>query len=686
MPLLQNHTAQSQPPELALSLPRFHPTMDTSSYYLQLRSQPCSRHRREWCNLCRNQHRQLVILSQTQPASAHGGVNGARLPAPKRKRQPDPLRDGDASPGSDPLDLCDFTQDAIDVTWDEIVLDHKDGEAEDEGEDPTAAFSPRDNPCAVCWGILKDPVATACGHTFCARCLSRWAARTTNGSSCPVCRRHIDSFHSERIWVSGGTVKRHIRDCRRGWGKGVHTAVVPDAVAAAAVNALPARCPFRTGNSRKLAVSWPHCKCEDTSDGTVAGECPARSFGACTRPQPPASTTVYTLAVQRLISSQQKARIVADGRDANDSSLLLDFLKDYSLDASTRSTSAAAGAGAAGVAADREPACATAVCLWTGTIGQLESHLQHDCPCATAVCPNAGCGEVLRRATARLHLKVCGHQTSVCGDCRKPVKHMDARIHPLQCPEGLVPCPHGCTEQRACTKEELQELLRGIPDSPDAPASSSAHAAGSATAATQVATQRRGGDRIAAAPASGTAPQEDDATAGTGGAVAAVKAGPQPELHSRAVEATPATEHAGTFVRLFPRRMIQAHARVCPQAVVPCRFSEVLSCSWRGQRRHRQPHELAWGHVERLIKKCAYSQRRGLHSTANAWARTRSRSRSPPRSRRRRMETPIIHGDLGSSDDDSFVGPRLPSHALEQDASASGVPVVAYANGLRPYM
>lgn len=40
--------------------------------------------------------------------------------------------------------------------------------------------------CQVCYGLLLDPLTTACGHTFCRKCVARVL---DHSSSCPICRR-----------------------------------------------------------------------------------------------------------------------------------------------------------------------------------------------------------------------------------------------------------------------------------------------------------------------------------------------------------------------------------------------------------------------------------------------------------------------------------------------------------------
>mmetsp|Transcript_35716 Transcript_35716/g.79442 ORF Transcript_35716/g.79442 Transcript_35716/m.79442 type:complete len:242 (+) Transcript_35716:181-906(+) len=52
--------------------------------------------------------------------------------------------------------------------------------------------------CAICYGLLLDPVVGRCGHDFCLRCLERWCseqrARSGRPPSCPLCRTPLMDF------------------------------------------------------------------------------------------------------------------------------------------------------------------------------------------------------------------------------------------------------------------------------------------------------------------------------------------------------------------------------------------------------------------------------------------------------------------------------------------------------------
>ena len=41
--------------------------------------------------------------------------------------------------------------------------------------------------CALCRGLLNDPLTISCGHTFCRKCLVREQTKTRPGPACKVC-------------------------------------------------------------------------------------------------------------------------------------------------------------------------------------------------------------------------------------------------------------------------------------------------------------------------------------------------------------------------------------------------------------------------------------------------------------------------------------------------------------------
>ena len=43
--------------------------------------------------------------------------------------------------------------------------------------------------CIICTETFQDPVTTACGHSFCKKCLDR--SLTFNDITCPLCKEHL---------------------------------------------------------------------------------------------------------------------------------------------------------------------------------------------------------------------------------------------------------------------------------------------------------------------------------------------------------------------------------------------------------------------------------------------------------------------------------------------------------------
>ncbi|KIW66712.1 hypothetical protein PV04_06017 [Phialophora macrospora] len=62
--------------------------------------------------------------------------------------------------------------------------------------------------CQVCYQIMLDPSTTACGHTFCRKCLSR---AMDHSNYCPMCRRLLPLVHTEQTESSNKRVIRLIQ-------------------------------------------------------------------------------------------------------------------------------------------------------------------------------------------------------------------------------------------------------------------------------------------------------------------------------------------------------------------------------------------------------------------------------------------------------------------------------------------
>jgi len=53
--------------------------------------------------------------------------------------------------------------------------------------------------CIICCGILREPVVTHCGHTFCRDCVNRWIKTER---SCPVCRKPCHKLSKPPVLVT----------------------------------------------------------------------------------------------------------------------------------------------------------------------------------------------------------------------------------------------------------------------------------------------------------------------------------------------------------------------------------------------------------------------------------------------------------------------------------------------------
>lgn len=56
--------------------------------------------------------------------------------------------------------------------------------------------------CGICLSILKDAIATPCGHLFCSGCLRRWEQSVFPEIKCPKCRKSFKMEDTIRTYNS----------------------------------------------------------------------------------------------------------------------------------------------------------------------------------------------------------------------------------------------------------------------------------------------------------------------------------------------------------------------------------------------------------------------------------------------------------------------------------------------------
>lgn len=104
--------------------------------------------------------------------------------------------------------------------------------------------------CSICLQLLNDPVTTACGHSYCLRCINAfWDERNTSREdySCPQCRQTYTSRPVlKRSILVATLLEEHERTAS-------HNA---DAAAAAAAAPGDVQCDACTGTKRR---AWMFC-------------------------------------------------------------------------------------------------------------------------------------------------------------------------------------------------------------------------------------------------------------------------------------------------------------------------------------------------------------------------------------------------------------------------------------------
>lgn len=59
--------------------------------------------------------------------------------------------------------------------------------------------------CGICLSILKDAIATPCGHLFCSGCLRKWEQSIFPEIKCPKCRKTFKMEDTIRMYNSSSS-------------------------------------------------------------------------------------------------------------------------------------------------------------------------------------------------------------------------------------------------------------------------------------------------------------------------------------------------------------------------------------------------------------------------------------------------------------------------------------------------
>eukprot|EP00735_Rhodelphis_limneticus_P005006 TRINITY_DN16697_c0_g1::TRINITY_DN16697_c0_g1_i1::g.23605::m.23605 TRINITY_DN16697_c0_g1::TRINITY_DN16697_c0_g1_i1::g.23605 ORF type:complete len:146 (+),score=-10.33,sp/Q5R7T5/RNF41_PONAB/44.78/3e-30,zf-C3HC4/PF00097.20/4.2e-11,zf-C3HC4/PF00097.20/1.9e+03,zf-C3HC4_2/PF13923.1/2e-09,zf-C3HC4_2/PF13923.1/9.2e+02,zf-TRAF/PF02176.13/6e+03,zf-TRAF/PF02176.13/0.17,zf-TRAF/PF02176.13/1.6e-05,zf-TRAF/PF02176.13/0.00072,zf-C3HC4_3/PF13920.1/5.1e-09,zf-RING_2/PF13639.1/7.8e-09,zf-C3HC4_4/PF15227.1/4.2e-0 len=66
--------------------------------------------------------------------------------------------------------------------------------------------------CVICSGVMREPLSSPCGHSFCASCIRQWVGGPVP-RSCPVCRSNLSSsmLHPVPLLVKSMLAKLRIK-------------------------------------------------------------------------------------------------------------------------------------------------------------------------------------------------------------------------------------------------------------------------------------------------------------------------------------------------------------------------------------------------------------------------------------------------------------------------------------------
>ncbi len=89
--------------------------------------------------------------------------------------------------------------------------------------------------------------------------------------------------------------------------------------------------------------------------------------------------------------------------------------------------------------------CPKQGCDWVGELSDKPNHLQK---CKFIKQPCDLCGHEVLKAYMDLHVTSCPNRKIKCEYCGDDVPQSEINLHHLECPLFLIPCPHGCSEDK----------------------------------------------------------------------------------------------------------------------------------------------------------------------------------------------------------------------------------------------
>ena len=103
------------------------------------------------------------------------------------------------------------------------------------------------------------------------------------------------------------------------------------------------------------------------------------------------------------------------------------------------------------------------LCIWKGSLGELEQHLSDECQLVSVNC-SYNCGETIKRLFLTNHKTAfCPNRPHSCKHCQLEGTYQDIKENHIPvCPKYPVTCPNEC-EVSSLLRDQLEEHLRECP-------------------------------------------------------------------------------------------------------------------------------------------------------------------------------------------------------------------------------
>lgn len=101
-------------------------------------------------------------------------------------------------------------------------------------------------------------------------------------------------------------------------------------------------------------------------------------------------------------------------------------------------------------------------CEMEMTLGELDRHLDEECPLTFAVCSNSGCSKKVRRSDLPEHYKECDYRIVMCENCGFQTRFINVRTHQIVRKCALRKSLHMIVQSRREMDAQVKEHKRQV--------------------------------------------------------------------------------------------------------------------------------------------------------------------------------------------------------------------------------